>query len=139
MEELRFELIAHDVDAENEYDSCFSNTTFANVDDCTDDFSQTSYRATAELGTGSFSHKLAYSDSTTEKEFFSEGQSSFAADGELERFEYLGSWNGMESLRLVYGVDLETESIDDGSVQEGLCPTAPYDCLTFLVEVQPIG
>ena len=116
LEELRFELIAHDVDAENEYDSCFSNTTFANVDDCTDDFSQTSYRATAELGTGSFSHKLAYSDSTTEKEFFSEGQSSFAADGELERFEYLGSWNGMESLRLVYGVDLETESIDDGSV-----------------------
>ena len=30
-------------------------------------------------------------------------------------------------------------AIDDGSVQEGLCPTAPYDCLTFLVEVQPIG
>jgi vitamin B12 transporter len=115
-EDLRFELIAHDVDADNKYDSCFSNTTFSNVDDCSDDFSQTSYRATAELATGSFSHKLAYSDSTTEKEFFSEGQSSFAAEGGLERVEYLGSWNGTESLRLIYGVDLETESIDDGSV-----------------------
>lgn len=115
-ENLRFELIGHDVDADNEYDSCFSNTTFANVDDCSDDFSQTSYRGTAELNTGSFSHKLAYSESTTQKAFFSEGESSFAADGGLERFEYLGSWNGTESLRLVYGVDLETESLDDGSV-----------------------
>jgi vitamin B12 transporter len=125
-QDLRFEVIAHDVDADNEYDSCFSNTTFANVDDCTDDFSQTSYRATAELGTGSFSHKLAYSDSTTEKEFFSEGESSFAADGGLERFEYLGSWSGMESLRLVYGVDLETESIDDGSVDTDRDQTGYY-------------
>jgi vitamin B12 transporter len=115
-EKLRFELIAHDVDADNEYDSCFSNTTFENVDDCTDDFSQTSYRGTAELSMGSFSHKLAYSESETEKEFFSEGISSFGAEGELDRFEYLGSWSGNESLRLVYGADFKTESIDDGSV-----------------------
>lgn len=115
-QDLRFELIAHNVDADNDYDSCFSNTTFARVDDCSDNFNQTSYRGTAELSTGSFSHKLAYSDSTTDKEFYSEGQRSFAADGELERVEYLGSWNGTESLRLVYGVDFETESLDDGSV-----------------------
>jgi vitamin B12 transporter len=115
-EDLRFELIAHDVDGDNEYDSCFSTVDFSNVDDCSDDYSQSNYRATAELGSGSFTHKLAYSDSTTEKEFFSEGRSSFAADGGLERLEYLGSWSGAESVRLIYGVDLETESIDDGSV-----------------------
>jgi len=114
-EDLRFELIAHDIDADNEYDGCYSTTTFAPVDDCTDKFGQTSYRATAEFGTGPFSHKLAYSDSSTEREFFSEGQSSFAADGGLERTEYLGTWAGSDSLSLVYGVDFETESIDDGS------------------------
>ncbi|MBE9537879.1 MAG: TonB-dependent receptor, partial [Proteobacteria bacterium] len=113
--DLRFELIAHDIDADNEYDGCFSSTTFAPVDDCSDTFGQTSYRATAEISTGSFSHKLAYTDSSTEREFFSEGQSSFAADGGLERVEYLGTWAGDDALQLVYGVDYETESIDDGS------------------------
>jgi len=112
---LRFELIAHDVSAENEYDGCFSTTTFAPVDDCADDFDQSSYRATAEISTGSLTHKLAYSDSSTEREFFSQNLSSFAADGKLETIEYLGSWTGSDSLRLVYGVDFETESIDDGT------------------------
>ncbi len=114
-EALRFEFIAHDVDADNDYDSCFSSITFNTVDDCSDSFGQTSYRATAEIGTGSFSHKLAYSDSSTERTFFSEGLSSFATDGGLERVEYLGTWTGDDALRLVYGIDFETESIDDGS------------------------
>ncbi len=114
-EDLRFELIAHDVDADNNYDSCYSVATFASVDDCTDSFRQTSYRATAEIGAGSFGHKLAYTDSTTEREFFSEGLSSFAADGGLEKIEYLGTWAGGDPLRLVYGIDFETESIDDGT------------------------
>ncbi len=114
-DDLRFELIAHDVDADNDYDNCFSNATFSFVNDCADTFGQTSYRATLEIGTGPFSHKLAYSDSTTEREFFTEGQSSFAADGGLERIEYLGTWMGGDALHLVYGIDLETESLDDGS------------------------
>lgn len=114
-EDLRFELIAHDISAENEFDGCFSTSTFAPVDDCSDDFDQRSYRVTAEFDAGSLSHKLAYSDSSTEREFFSEGLSSFAADGGLEKIEYLGSWTGSDTLRLVYGVDFETESIDDGT------------------------
>jgi vitamin B12 transporter len=125
-ENLRIELIAHNIDADNEYDSCFSTTTFVTVDDCSDEFEQTSYRATVEIGAGLFSHKLAYSDSSTEREFFSEGRSSFAADGGLERIEYLGSWTGSDAMRLVYGVDFETESIDDGSFDTDRDQTGYY-------------
>ncbi len=115
-DDLRFEFIAHDVNADNEYDACFSNITFSTVDDCTDTFDQSSYRATVEIGAGPFTHQLAYSDSSSEREFFSEGLSSFGADGGRETVEYLGSWAGSEVLNLVYGVDFETQSIDDGSV-----------------------
>ena len=113
---LRLEFIAHDIDADNEYDACFTVDTFAPVNDCTDTFGQTSYRASAKIAAGPFVHKLAYNDSTTEREFFSLGQSSFAADGGLERLEYLGTFTGGDALRLVYGIDFETESIDDGSI-----------------------
>jgi len=114
-EDLRFEIIARDVEGDNDFDSCFSSITFTTVDDCTDEYSQTSYRGTAELQTGAFTNKLAYTDSSSEHDFFSEGQLAFFADGTLERTEYLGTWTASDSLRLVYGADLETESIDDGT------------------------
>lgn len=115
IEDLRLEFIAHDISADDEYDACFSNITFTTVDDCTDTFDQTSYRVAVEIGGGSFQHKIAYSDSSTDKEFFSEGLSSFATEGELEKIEYLGTWTGSEALALVYGVDFEKESMDDGT------------------------
>jgi vitamin B12 transporter len=115
-EELRFTLIARDVSGDNEFDGCFSNTTFAQVDDCSDEFDQSSYRVTADFNSGVFKNNLAYSDTDTDKAFYSEGALSFAAEGGLASWEYLGSWRGSDSLQLVYGVDLTTESIDDGNV-----------------------
>ncbi len=115
-EQLRFALVARDVSGDNEFDGCFSNTTFAQVDDCSDDFDQSSYRVTADYNSGEFSNTFAYSDTETDKAFYSEGALSFAAEGGLESWEYLGSWKGSETFQLIYGVDLSTESIDDGSV-----------------------
>jgi vitamin B12 transporter len=112
-EELRFQLVAHDIDGENEYDNCFG---IVDNDDCNNDFEQSSWRAVADYTMGSFTHQLAYSGNDTERSFYTEGQIVFATEGEVERLSYLGSFSPSDALRLVYGVDLETETIDDGSV-----------------------
>lgn len=112
-EDLRFELVGRDVSAENEYDSCFTVDTFVSANRCTDDYDMTAWRAVADYSAQAFTHKLSYSASETEREFFSEGKSSYATEGKLERISYLGSYSQGEAFRLVYGVDLLTEEIDN--------------------------
>lgn len=114
-ESLRAGLVLRSVEGENEYDSCFG---VAPTDDCADDYEQHAYRAVVDYSAGRFSHSLAYNQSETDREFFSAGRSSFATEGELSSISYLGSFSAGESLKLIYGVDLEQESIDDGSFDE---------------------
>ena len=111
---LRLSAVVRSVDGDNEFDGCFTSS-FSSTNDCTDEFSQDSWRLAVDATTGAFSHQLAYSDTQIDRESFSEGVSSFATEGALERLSYVGSWQGGDSLRLIYGVDHETESIDDGS------------------------
>lgn len=113
-EDLRFELISRDVSSENEFDACNTVDTFAPTDVCSDDFDQTAWRAAMDYRTGAFTHELSYNANRTDREFFAAEKSAYASEGELERISYLGSFTGSDSLRLVYGVDLENESIDDG-------------------------
>ncbi len=114
-DDLRVELVARDVDGTNEFDSCFTVDTFAPTDNCKDEYEQQAWRAQADYTIGHFSHRVFYSDSDTDRHFYADGASSFRAKGSLERSGYLGSFSAGDSLRLVYGVDLENESIDDGS------------------------
>ena len=111
---LRLSAVVRSVDGDNEFDGCF-NSSFSSTNDCTDKFSQDSWRLAVDATTGAFSHQLAFSDTQIDRESFSEGVSSFATEGALERLSYVGSWQGGDSLRLIYGVDQEMESIDDGS------------------------
>jgi vitamin B12 transporter len=69
----------------------------------------------ADYDAGRFSHQLAYSGSDTDHRFYAAGAAGFRARGELERSGYLGSFTASDALRLVYGVDLERQSLDDGS------------------------
>ncbi len=124
-EVLRLEAVVRSVEGENQYDSCFSNS-FAPTDNCNDDFEQDSWRLAALLDAGSFSHELAYGDNRTEREFFSDGASVFATEGGLERFTYVGRWRGSDALSFVYGLDQETESIDDGVVDRDRDQTGIY-------------
>ena len=117
-EDLRLGLVVRDVQGENAFDSCFTVDTFAPTDDCADDYDQQAWRVSADYRSGSFSHQLAFNRSETDREFFSEGAPSFATEGELTSVSYLGSFQATDSLTLVYGADLETESIDDGTFVE---------------------
>ena len=117
-DKLRLGLTVRDVDGENEYDSCFTVDTFSPTNDCRDEFEQTIWRVAADYAHDSLTHQLAYSENDTDKTFFSEGQPSFGAEGSLEKISYLGSFKHSDALQLAYGVDLETESIDDGTFDE---------------------
>ncbi len=114
-EELRLSLVGRTVEGENRFDDCFTVDTFEPTDRCRDDFEQQAWRAAADYEAGRFTHQLAYNGNDTDREFYSAGASSFGAKGTLQRTGYLGSFNGSDALRLVYGVDLEQESLDDGS------------------------
>jgi vitamin B12 transporter len=117
-DKLRLELVGRDVDGNNQYDGCYTVDTFAATDDCDDKYEQQAWRAAADYSAGRFQHQLSYNGSDTDHRFYSQGQSSYRSKGELQRGSYLGSFTASSSLRLVYGVDLEEESIDDGSFDE---------------------
>ncbi len=114
-EELRLSLVGRTVEGDNRFDDCFTVDTFEPTDRCRDDYEQQVWRAAADYEAGRFSHQLAYNGNDTDREFYSAGESSFRAKGELQRTGYLGNFSHSDALRLVYGVDLEQESLDDGT------------------------
>ena len=117
-DKLRLSLVGRDVDGKNHFDDCYTADTFDPTDRCHDEYEQQSWRVAADYTSDRFSHQLAYNGNDTHREFYSEGLSSFQTKGALERTSYLGSFAASEQTRLVYGVDLETASMDDGSVDE---------------------
>ncbi len=112
---LRIQLVARDVSGEDQFDDCFTVDTFSPTNGCSDDYDQSAWRAVADLDLDSFTHQLSYDGNKTEREFFSQDSLSFFADGELESWNYLGSYSSGEAFRLVYGWELENTSIDDGT------------------------
>ena len=114
-EDLRAQLVVRQVDSDNDYDSCFTTDTFSPTDSCTDKFKQNALRLSGDYTHGNFMHELAYNMSDTDREFYSEDRSSFRPKGEIESTGYLGSYRHSQALQLVYGIDLQNESIDDGS------------------------
>jgi vitamin B12 transporter len=116
-------VVARSVQGENQYDSCFSAVS---TNDCTDNFEQNSWRVAATYNRGDFSNQLAYSDNRTDREFFAEDSLFFAAEGELRRLSYVGQYRASEQLTLVYGIDQENESINDGSFNRDRDQTGMY-------------
>jgi vitamin B12 transporter len=112
-DDLRLQFVARDVSGKNEFDGCFSSQS---TDLCNDDYDQSAWRAVADYTRGAFTHQLSYDKNKTERESFSDGLLSFTGDGELESWGYLGSFSSSDALRLVYGVDFETSSLEDGNL-----------------------
>ena len=108
-DDLRLSLVGRDIDGDNDYDDCFG------TDDCRDKFDQTAWRTAVDYELGRFSHELAYNHSDLERKYYSDGAFSFENGGELERITYLGSFEGGDALRLVYGADFMNEEVDSDS------------------------
>lgn len=117
-EALRLSLVGRTVDGENHFDDCYTTDTGEPTDRCSDDYEQQAWRMAADYSAGRFTHQLSHNSSDTDRSFYSAGQFSFGTKGQLERSSYLGSFGYSDGLRLVYGVDLERQSIDDGASDE---------------------
>ena len=109
-DELRLQLVARHIDASTMYDGCFT-TTFAPTNDCSATTDQTTYRLSADYDSGEFTNMFAVSDVDIARDNLSEGVSAFKTDGETGRVEYTGSYRPLETLTLVYGIDLEKEKL----------------------------
>lgn len=108
---LRLQLVARDVDAENEFDQC----GFPSTNDCLGFISQTTLKLSGDLDTGNFSHSLALANTDVERGDVWAGIESFTTDGSIRRFEYTGSVQAGSASTLVYGIDLEREQITSSS------------------------
>ncbi len=112
-DKLQLQLTVRNIEADNDYDTCL-NTNFAEIDPCNNTFEQTGARLSAKYSGDRFSHLLAASSTEIDREFFSDGLSSFAANGQSEKYEYLGSFKVNGYNTMVYGADLKKASMEDG-------------------------
>ncbi len=117
-ENLRLQLVARDVDAVALYDGCFHPLTFATVHDCRATTEQTTFKASADLESGAFSHSFGLSRSDIARANFAAGASAFSNRGEIGRLEYTGSYRPSDALTLVYGADLQSEEANGSGVLE---------------------
>ena len=115
----RFDLVHRDVEGTTEFDNCFDPVTFASVHDCDGDYEQRATRLSAKYENAGLTHSLAWSNTTTDRENFTFGSSTFISNGELERVEYLGNFSRFDGANLVYGIDNEKE-INNGDTRSQL-------------------
>jgi len=99
--------VHRDIDSSAEYDGCFSNISFSTVHDCQADSRQRASRLMLRYSNGVTEQELAYSNTRTRNQDYSEGMPAFGSRGELERLEYVGSYRGFEHFTLAYGADHE--------------------------------
>lgn len=112
-ENFRLQLVARDIDAETSYDGCFSPVTFSFSHDCRGTTEQTTYKLSAEHATAAFSNTFGYSNVDILRDNFTAGQSAFATEGALNRFEYTGSYRPSAATTFVYGLDFQEEGLVD--------------------------
>ncbi|MDM3871422.1 TonB-dependent receptor [Porticoccus sp. W117] len=113
-EEWRVELATRDVSSEAGFDgfsSASNHDNIANTD-------QSNYKLTAKYSGQFGSHQLSYGATDVERENFTGGVSSFATDGTIDQFQYLGTVNVNDTGTLVFGSDWEEEDITSSGGQQ---------------------
>jgi vitamin B12 transporter len=111
---LRLQLVARDIDAEAQFDSCFGPAPFFPLsNDCAGTTDQQTYKLSADHSTDRFSNSFGYSEVDIARDSLTGGVSTFATEGSLARVEYTGSYRPYDALGLVYGVDLLEEEMTD--------------------------
>jgi vitamin B12 transporter len=112
-ERLQLGLVLRDVNGDSAYDGCFHPTNFSSIHDCKAAYKQQAGRISVEYETDYGNHQLAWSETNTEREYFTLGAPSYAAEGAITRWEYIGSVTAFDSFNLVYGADMDEEENAD--------------------------
>ncbi|MDY6983573.1 MAG: TonB-dependent receptor [Pseudomonadota bacterium] len=111
-EEWRIDLVHRDVSGDSEYDTCNVPVTFAPTHDCIGITDQQATRGAIGYDSGNFTHSLSYATTRTDRDNLAEGLSAFTSEGELKRWEYVGTATNLPGFDLVFGGDLEEASND---------------------------
>ena len=110
-EDLRIQLVARDIEAENEFDRC----GFPVTNDCLGFISQTALKLSGDYSAGRFSHSLALANTDIERSDVWAGAESFTTDGSIHRIDYTGSVEVDSTSTFVYGAALEREQVTTSS------------------------
>lgn len=105
-DDLRVDLVVRSVAGDTQYDGCYHNIS-GTVHDCESPYEQDAARMSVSYQAPYGSHGLAYSETSTTRDYYSLGELGFASEGELSRLEYIGTITSLQDIEIVYGVDLE--------------------------------
>lgn len=109
-DKLRATLVYRDVDGDALYDGCFTSRT---IHDCHSISDLRATRAALDYNGAEFTHSVAYATTKTNRHTLAAGATQFPAEGELNRWEYVGSATELPGFDLVFGGDLE-EALNNG-------------------------
>jgi vitamin B12 transporter len=115
-EQIQLNFVLRQVDSDNAYDGCYDNLTFALINLCRTDGSNQTGRLTLDYQHGSYSHIFGVAQTEVERRFFSNEQFSFGSQGQINKFDYLGTYKG-ETQRFIWGLDNETQKIISSDLQ----------------------
>ena len=117
LETLRLELVGRNVEGENDYDNCYT-PNFDRSDNCNDEYSMDAGRIALTYQSEAATNTVSYSANKTDRKFYTEGVNDYNYKGELEKFDYLGSWKKSDALSLVYGAELLKESVETDTSED---------------------
>jgi vitamin B12 transporter len=114
-EAIEAKVVVRQVVADNQYDGCFDNRTFAPTNQCVTEAQQKTLRASLAYTTDTFRHEISAHKTDVERRFLSNQQFGFANNGSIDKLEYLGSakWRNYD---LVFGAETRQETLDNEQV-----------------------
>ncbi|WGL18456.1 TonB-dependent receptor [Microbulbifer bruguierae] len=115
-ERLSVEAQVRQTEAETGFDGCYLGWDVIN--DCLDDYTQTSYQLGANLLAAGADHKVSLSEQALERESFSAGTSSYTMEGSITELNYIGS-RALAGGAFTWGADLDRQNYESaGTTQE---------------------
>jgi Outer membrane cobalamin receptor protein len=108
--DLRVQVVLRDIDAVNQYDVCY-NEQFQRIHDCTGELAQSTGRISLDHTAGAFSHQVAFSSSSMERDNFSGDYLAFGTKGALKKAEYVARVKASDAVAVVFGGDTEMERV----------------------------
>ena len=118
-------LIAREVDAQTDYDLCYT-AAFGISNDCTDDYKNDSQTAIINHSNDSSQTRISWSESTSERAYATDGSVGFSTQGHNDQLTAMHSRQVGDALRVTVGVDLDEQGYDDGFDQRSRDNNAAY-------------
>jgi len=103
--DTRAQLVVRDIRGDSRYDACFG------THNCASEFEQSTAKLSLDHKGEQLSHHLAFAQTDVERHYFSNGQSSFATDGQIKKAEYVGQFSTAQFVDVVFGGDGKVERV----------------------------